>query len=122
MTHKTKEMIKLLNNKYGNKFIFMDENLKDKTTIHSLFCFVSDERRLHDSGYPFIRIFGEIENNRLIDLGWHDHFITKCQTNTDSYGKNIFHIMPWSSKIEFWIRGNNFWYSTFKINEDGELT
>ena len=117
-----REQKRLLNNKYGGKFKFIDLYPKKRTKIKSLFVVVYDERTLHDSGYPFLRIFGEIEDKKLIDLGWHDHFLTCRSTNTDSYGKNILHIMPWySSKGGFWISGNNIWCSTFEIKEDGEL-
>jgi len=93
-----------------------------KIKIHSLFVFVSDTRRLHDSGYPFIRIFGEIDGKRLIDLGWHDHYLIEFPVNVEAYGKNVFHIMPWGRKPDgFWIRGDNFWCSTFEIENTGEL-
>ena len=117
-----KEKLKLINNKYGGKFTFTKLSPNNKTKIESIFVIVYDERTLHDSGYPFIRIFGEIEGKKLIDLGWHDHILTQMPTNMDSYGKNILHIMPWDSKTEgFWIRGNNIWCSTFEIKETGEL-
>jgi len=104
------------------KLKLIDYNPSDKTKIQSLYVFVSDTRRLHASGYPFIRIFGEIENKQLIDLGWHDHYKIHFPVNIDAYGKNVFHIMPWNSKSDgFWIKGNNIWCSTFEIKETGEL-
>ena len=99
-----------------------DKKPSKRTKIQSLYVFVSDTRRLHDSGYPFIRIFGEIENRKLIDLGWHDHYIIEFPVNIDAYGKNVFHIFPWGSKSDgFWIKGNNIWCSTFQIEKTGEL-
>jgi len=110
----------ILEKKWSLKFV--DLKPSGKTKIHSLFVFVSDTRRLHDSGYPFIRIFGEIDGKKLIDLGWHDHYLIEFPVNVDAYGKNVFHIMPWGSKSDgFWIRGNNIWCSTFEIKNTGEL-
>jgi hypothetical protein len=94
---------------------------KERTEIKLLLVFVSDTRKLHDSGYPFIRIFGEIDKNKLIDLGWHDHYIINCSVNIDSLGKNLFRIMPWLRTTIFWINKNPIWCSSFEITSEGEL-
>jgi hypothetical protein len=102
---------------------FIDMKITKKTNINSLFIFVSDTRRLHDSGYPYIRIFGEIDNKKLIDLGWHDHYIIECGVNIDAYAKNLFHVMPWNYPNNiFFINQNHIWCSTFWIYKTGELT
>jgi len=101
-------------------YTFIDLSPKERTKIEDLFVYVNDTRKLHESGFPFIRIFGNIGKNQLIDLGWHDHYLIYCLTNTDVYGKNLFHIMRWN-EVKFYIKGNNFWCSTFEIKEDGEL-
>ena len=115
-----KKEYKILKEKYG--YNFLDFVPITKTKIYQLIVFVSDNRRLHDSGYPFIRIFGDIGKKRLIDLGWHDHYIIEYPVNIDSYGKNIFRIMPLINKFGgFWVRGNNIWVSSFQIKSNGEL-
>lgn len=104
--------------KYGS-FLISDEKPTSKTIINSLIIFVSDTRKKHDSGYPYIRVFGEIDNNKLIDLGWHDHIMIECFVNIDSFDKNVFHIMSWG--VPFYIKGYNMWCSSFMIRKDGEL-
>lgn len=42
------------------KYSFIDFVPKGRTEIISLVVFVSDTRKLHDSGYPLIQIFGEV--------------------------------------------------------------
>ena len=51
-------------------------------------------KELHDSGFPYIEIIG-IGDDAYYELGFHDHFVSYLRTNTDSYGKNVFHVMPW---------------------------
>jgi hypothetical protein len=73
-------------------------------------------KELHDSGYPYIKIFGII-GKELVSLGWHDHWISYVPTNTDSFGKNIFHIMPWCEKRKWKVNKNFISLSTFQIGE-----
>ena len=61
--------------------------------------FISHGNKIkHDSGYPFIRMFGVTSNNEVYDLGWHDHFLSYYPINIDSLGKNIFRLMTWCNK------------------------
>lgn len=107
--------------KWGLEVI--DKKPSERTKIKSLYVFVSDTRTLHDSGYPFIRIFGEIEDKKLIDLGWHDHYVIEFPVNIDAVGRNVFHIFPWvKESAGFWISGNNIWVSSFNIGKTGELS
>lgn len=115
-----KELERLIKSKNYGKFSFINLKPIKRTEIHDLIVYVSDTRKLHDSGFPYIRIWGNIGKGKYIDLGWHDHYIISLPANIDALGKNIFHIMPWRD-IKFWICGNNMWYSTFEIKEDGEL-
>jgi len=61
-------------------------------------------REMHDSGYPFVQIIGRQYERKpkaeikYYDLGLHDHFICNLRVNIDSYGKNIFRVMPWGCK------------------------
>jgi hypothetical protein len=72
---------------------------------------------LHDSGYPFIRIFGIIADG-LVDLGWHDHYLCYVPINIDSYGKNIFHLMLWRErKKKLKVKDDFCSYSTFEIGD-----
>jgi len=96
------------------------ETPKKKTEIEYLIVFVSDTRRKHDSGYPFIRIFGKGKDRELIDFGWHDHFVSEIPINVDSLAKNIFRVMVWG-KHRFWIKGNNIWCSSLVIRESDEI-
>ena len=62
--------------------------------------------QLHDSGYPWIKAIGVFFTPKgtgdvFYDLGWHDHYVSYYPINTDSLGKNIFRVMPWSSKKEW---------------------
>jgi hypothetical protein len=74
-------------------------------------------REMHEAGYPFIKIIGFNEKNEAINLGWHDHFICSVPVNIDSFGKNIFHIMPWATggKKKFKVREGFISCSTFEI-------
>jgi hypothetical protein len=86
--------------------------------IDALVYFVSDTRIKHDSGYPFIRIFG-ISGTKIYNLGSHDHFISEIPMNTDSIAKNIFRTWKWfvnTPKLRIKSKG---WYSTFWIKKDG---
>lgn len=85
--------------------------------VRSLIVMSHGNRELHDSGYPFIKIFGVIEGNKLVFLGWHDHWISYVPTNTDSFGKNIFHIMPWLTKKQWKVKHNFMSLSTFQIGD-----
>ena len=60
-------------------------------------------KELHDSGYPWIKAIGVYYTPRgtkdvFYDLGWHDHWVSYYPCNTDSLGKNVFRVMPWSTK------------------------
>jgi len=103
-----------------NGYVITDIKPTKRTEIKSLFVYVHDLRKRHDSGYPYIKIFGEIENKQLIDLGWHDHYLINNSVNIDAYGKNLFHIFKWRGN-PFWISGNNILVSTFSIDTTGEL-
>lgn len=65
--------------------------------LSSLIIMSNGSKELHDSGYPFIRIFGIIPDG-LVDLGWHDHYLCYVPVNIDSLGKNIFHLMLWGNR------------------------
>lgn len=92
--------------------------------VSGLIVLSNGNKEIHDSGYPFIRIFGVIKDG-LVDLGWHDHWIANVPTNTDSYGKNIFHIFSWENRDKKWKVDDNFFScSTFQIGqyqEEGEF-
>jgi hypothetical protein len=88
--------------------------------INSLIVISNGTKQLHDSGFPFIKIYGVIKDG-LVDLGWHDHYVSYVSTNVDSYGKNIFHIMPWLDSRKKWkVRDNFVSIGTFQIGEYGK--
>ena len=72
-------------------------------------------KKVHDSGYPFIKILGVGKDNNLINLGWHDHFLSYVPINIDSLGKNIFRVMKWYTKQRWKIMENFISCSTFQI-------
>lgn len=79
-------------------------------------------RGMHDSGYPFLRMIGRQYKQgvapkiKYFDLGWHDHYICYIPVNVDSYGKNIFRLMPWMNKEKDWQVSPHFIScSTFQI-------
>lgn len=119
--HKPKELMYL--EKQGYKIVQLESlrETTDKIDVKTMFYFVSDTRKKHESGFPFIRIFGELENKELVDLGWHDHWYTNIPVNIDAYTKNLFHIMSWAG-IKFYLKPQSrCWTSTFSIEKDGEL-
>ena len=95
--------------------------LSDKSpkglVVKGLIVISHGNKDLHDSGYPFIKIFGIMDDNKLVSLGWHDHWISYVPTNTDSLGKNIFHIMPWYQKLKWKVRDDFIPFSTFQIGD-----
>ena len=84
-------------------------------TLSGLIIISKGSKELHDSGYPFIRIYG-IVKDALVDLGSHDHYLCYDPINVDSLGKNIFHLMLWCNKKKKLKVPKNFTpYSTFEI-------
>ena len=73
-------------------------------------------RELHDSGYPFIKIFGAV-GKELVNLGWHDHYMNNIPTNVDSLGKNIFRIMPRLSRKKWRVPKDFIPVSAFQIGD-----
>lgn len=95
-------------------------------TVDFLVVVSNGNKVVHDSGYPFIKIFGAVSENKLVFLGWHDHFVSNISTNIDSWGKNIFRVMPWTKKKEWRVAKNFFSCSSFQIgrfymNENDEF-
>jgi hypothetical protein len=110
----TKQEISVLE-KRGYKF---SDKKPNGQIIHRVIMIVHNPSHQHDSGYPFIRAFGELEDDSLIDMGWHDHYICNLPTNTDAIGKNIFRVMPWINHK--WKVGHGFLScSTLQLYEDG---
>jgi hypothetical protein len=118
----TKQEIKSLE-KYGVeiKELISGDKARGKK-IDSLIIMSNGNKTLHDSGYPLIRIIGIGENKNYYNLGWHDHYLSYIPINVDSFGKNIFHIMPWADREKGWFVSESFIScSTFEIGEGGEL-
>ena len=98
------------------------DNIRDAVEgqqFSSLIAIVTLE--MHDSDYPCIEILGvSKDRTELYNLGkYHDHFIARCPINVDSFGKNIFHIMPWG-RNQFFV-AKPYFVSTFEITENYEL-
>lgn len=83
--------------------------------LYHLLVISHGRKDLHDSGYPYIKIIGFTKDNQAINLGWHDHLICNEQVNIDSFGKNVFNIMPWDGKRKFKVCDNFISCSTFEI-------
>jgi hypothetical protein len=85
--------------------------------LSGLIIMSNGNKELHDSGFPFIRIYGIITNG-LVDLGWHDHYLCYEPVNIDSLGKNIFHLMLWyNRRKKLKVRDNFVPCSTFEIGD-----
>jgi len=102
-------------NKYGYEVSIIRE-LKEELIIDDLIVLSHGNRKLHDSGYPLIKIIG-FSKGTPYSLGYHDHFLINVPVNIDSFGKNIFHIMTWANKQgkTFHIRKGFISCSTFEI-------
>ena len=89
--------------------------------ISDIIVFSLGRRGVHDSGYPFLRMIGRqytqgVESSiKYFDLGWHDHFICNIRVNIDSYGKNLFRVMPWGGSKSFRVSPHFISCSTFEI-------
>lgn len=93
----------LKNYKYNTKTI---ESPKGQVINHLIIISLGNKEK-HDSGYPYIRVFGctSAVGGKLIELGcWHDHICYYVPVNIDSIGKNIFRVMPWCQKKEWKIK------------------
>lgn len=115
-------MKKLLNKKEEKDLKSHGYSLKLKTDpsgliVKGIIVISNGNKELHDSGYPYIKILGILENKKLVFLGWHDHYLSHISTNTDSLGKNIFHVFPWASIKKWKVRENFSSYSTFEIGD-----
>jgi hypothetical protein len=85
--------------------------------LNGLIIISNGNKELHDSGYPFIKIYGIIKEG-LVDLGGHDHYVCYEPVNIDSFGKNIFHLMLWCNKSKKLKVSDNFMScSTFEIGD-----
>ena len=65
--------------------------------LSAIILIVDSGEEKHDSGYPFIKVFGAVEGYKklLIDLGqYHDHIMldVKRMLNIDALGPNIIRI------------------------------
>ena len=98
-------------------YSFSDEKANGQR-IHRVIMIVHNPRQRHDSGYPYIRAFGEIDNSELIDMGLHDHYLCYAQTNTDAIGKNIWRVMPWGH-ISFKLSKHFCPGDTLTLDKDG---
>ena len=128
----TKQEWKILN-KWG--YADYKENITTPTEIREVIVIVHDPSRLHDSGYPFIRVFGVIGEHKdkkltLFDMGWHDHILisnpdyesgTANTVNIDALHKNIFRYMNWKHPEKKWIlKPKTCWCSTLELTKAGE--
>lgn len=106
--------------KYG--YTFSDEKAGGQTIWHVIVV-VHDARNKHDSGYPFLRVFGALadkeKNMTLVDMGWHDHYCSDLPTNTDALAKNIWRVGPWGKEREWKIRDGFSSYSSLSLHNNG---
>ena len=94
-------------------YTLSDENPKGKIIEH-LIVVCHGNREKHDSGYPFIKIFGCVEG-KMVFLGYHDHWIAHVPTNTDALGKNVFRVMPWRTEKQWKVHDSFIGVSTLEI-------
>ena len=72
-------------------------------------------RKLHDSGFPYIKIIGKTKEGKYVNLGWHDYFLLLTHANVDSLGKNIFRVMHWETAKPWKVQQGFMSLSTFMI-------
>lgn len=61
--------------------------------IQTLIVISLGRAKLHDSGYPYIQVYGADIGGVLYDLGRHDHIWLRPRwANMDSLGANVFRI------------------------------
>lgn len=60
------------------------------TKIELLIVISLGRAKLHDSGYPFIQVYGADKEKNLYDLNMHDHLWFRVEVDMDSLGANIF--------------------------------
>ena len=99
-------------------YTFVDDK-PDGQEVSGVLMIVHNPKDRHDSGYPFIRAFGVTKGNRLVDMGWHDHYVCYLPTNTDTLHKNIFRVFGWCNKEQFRIRNSFMSCSTLMLRKDG---
>ena len=106
---------------YDNNFNPDNVMLTNKSlgqVINDILIVSNGRGELHDSGYPFIRVIGRQYTSPQItyfDLGWHDHCLCNIPVNIDSYGKNIFRILPHFSYKNFVVSPHFISVSTFEV-------
>lgn len=111
----TKKELKDLK-KYGCDITILEK--ANGVIINSLIVLSNGLRNLHDSGFPLIKIIGVTKGKHYVDLGYHDHFLCYVPVNVDSFGKNIFHLMPWVNNKKEWKVCDTFIScSTFSIGD-----
>ena len=105
---------------------FNPENIKSISEsrgqeISDILILSNGRGELHDSGYPFIKVIGRQYKQginpkiKYFDLGWHDHCLCNIPINIDSYGKNIFRIMPHFDYNSFVVSPHFISCSTFEV-------
>jgi hypothetical protein len=109
---------------YDNDFNPENVQSTDKSkgqAINDILIISNGRGELHDSGYPFIKVLGRqykqgvISPIKYFHLGWHDHCLCNIPVNIDSYGKNIFRIMPHFSYKNFVVSPHFISVSTFEV-------
>jgi hypothetical protein len=108
----TKKEVEVLE-KHGYKF--SDESAFGREIDH-IIVIVHDPSKIHDSGYPWLRIFGS-KGWVLYDMGWHDHYLTEKAVNTDALGKNVWRVMPWCEKGKWRTQEDGLWGATLWCRE-----
>jgi hypothetical protein len=116
----TKQEIKSIQKYYPAFDLKKIKEVTQEVPIGSFIMISNGNKELHDSGYPLIKIIG-ISGKEFYNLGEnHDHVICNQSVNIDSFGKNIFQIMPWGNRKDKWVTAP-FWCSTFELTETGYL-
>ena len=89
--------------------------------IQDIIVFSLGRKSMHDSGYPYFRMIGRQYTQgvksgiKYFDLGCHDHFLCNIKVNIDSYGKNLFRVMPWMGGKSFQVSPHCISCGTFSI-------
>lgn len=117
----TKEEIQILSKHY-NDYKLAITKLTELTHIIAI---VHNPSRLHDSGYPYIRVFGANGKN-LYEMGWHDHILFgglsdgSIAVNSDALHKNIFRFMKWERTEKWFIDANPLFCSSLILRGNGK--
>jgi len=74
--------------------------------------------KIHESDFPYIQVFA-LSNNKLYDLGLHDHILFYLPVNIDTLKHNIVRFMSW--EVDAWHIKSFLRTDSLTIYSDGRI-